>query len=70
MGQNNPWHLQLKYNQYKLLNKAQIISTQALFSLSQGHSKLTPVNSWHSKTLPNMLQNKKNSIISYKAVDN
>ena len=33
MDQNNPWHLQLEHNQRKLLNKAQIISTQALFSL-------------------------------------
>ena len=37
--------------------------------ITQGHSKLTPVNSQHSKTLPNMLQNKKKSIISYKTVD-
>ena len=27
-------------------------------NISQGHSKLTPVNSQHSKTLPNMLKNK------------
>ena len=33
MDQNDPWNLQLEYNQRKLLNKAQFFSTQALFSL-------------------------------------
>ena len=33
MDQNNPWNLQLEYNQRELLDKAQIFSTQALISL-------------------------------------
>ena len=33
MDQNNPWNLQLEYNQRELLNKAKFFSTQALISL-------------------------------------
>ena len=46
MDQNNPWNLQLEYNQRKLFNKAQFFPHKPYFPfISQGHSKLTPVNS-------------------------
>ena len=50
MDQNNPWNLQLEYNQRKLLHKAQFFfHTSPIFALLAKallvHNKLAPVNS-------------------------
>ena len=65
MDQNNPWNLQLEYNQRKLLNKAHFFPHKPYFPTESWH-QLTHNTTKHFQTCYKM---KKKSIISYKTVD-